>query len=239
MHFPKILTDTVEKLIFRSVTISGVRPVGSHLRVVEITGDCLKGATWIPGQIIQVKVGGFTTRAYTPMRWDPVAGSIEFAIFIHGHGPGSSWAQGVIEGDTCSVLRPKRALDLSGIETPVVFFGDETSFGTARALNDLGGRDGDRRYIFEVSSTAETELAMRSLGGMSAHIVVKRADLSHLDEVAAAISSQSNMMRNPYHLFTGQAQSIQLVFKRLRTMQFQMSKMKAKPYWSTGRTGMD
>ena len=46
----RILSSTVEKLLFDPVTITGVEDVGERFRLLRMQGAGFEGVRWIPGQ---------------------------------------------------------------------------------------------------------------------------------------------------------------------------------------------
>src|SRR5947208_11720096 len=98
---------------------------------------------------------GLSARTYTPMSWDAVNGRTRMLTFAHGDGPGSRWASGLREDDTCQFFGPRHSLDLSGLESPVVLFGDETSFGLAAEPRDCTQADG-AIHVFDATDVPES-----------------------------------------------------------------------------------
>ncbi|WP_158792113.1 siderophore-interacting protein [Granulicella sp. L60] len=236
---PKFMSTAIERVIFRQVTVSKVRFLSERLQCLEITGESLKGAAWLPGQVVRFNVGNLTTRSYTPMRWDPIRGSAEFILFLHDRGPGSLWAAGLDEGDICNIRQLRNALDLTLIEDPVIFFGDETSFATAKALHDIASGNEPNTYIFEVSSIKESEPVLQFLGIPSINLIEKKADHGHLYDAFITIDLTARTMRNPCCVLTGQALSIQKIRQELRVQRFPIQLLKTKAHWSNGKAGMD
>jgi NADPH-dependent ferric siderophore reductase len=97
----RILSSAVEKLIFRPVTITGVKALGENFRLLSMLGVGFQDVKWIPGQTVQIFLGNLTKRAYTPMRLDAVAGSASFLFYLHGKGPGSEWAASARAENIC------------------------------------------------------------------------------------------------------------------------------------------
>jgi NADPH-dependent ferric siderophore reductase len=235
----RILSSAVEKLMFHPVTITGVEAVGESFRLLTMEGVGFQGVKWIPGQTVQIFLGNLTKRAYTPMRIDPDAGSACFLFYLHGNGPGSTWAASAKAGDICQVMRPKDSIDFASLTGAALFFGDETSLAAAQALHGCQRQTAPTRYVFEVHSPAQAEVILRKFGVSQALLVQKRGDGSHLADVISQLAEQSARMQSPQWVFTGQARSIQSVQKGLKQAGISLFGSKVKAYWSPGKTGLD
>ncbi len=122
---PGRVTQTLLRWLMRPARIAAIETLSPHFRLVDLEGDALKGVAWAVGQKVQVSMGsGLSARTYTPVSWDADSGRTLILTFAHGDGPGSRWASGLREGDTCQFFGPRRSLDLSGLERPIVLFGD-------------------------------------------------------------------------------------------------------------------
>jgi ferric-chelate reductase (NADPH) len=162
--------------LMRSVRVATVETLSSHFRLVDLEGEALKGVAWMAGQKVQVSMGsGLTTRTYTPMSWDADRGRTRLLTFAHGDGPGRRWASGLREGDTCQFFGPRRSLDLSGLESPAVLFGDETSFGLVVALCD-SPQGAVQSPVFEASDVGESRSVLEAIGLSQARLVERSAD---------------------------------------------------------------
>jgi ferric-chelate reductase (NADPH) len=147
-----LLSSTVERLLFRPVTVVESELLGGRFRWVRLQGEGLKGIKWTPGQSLGFYVGHLTKRAYTPMDVDAEAGSACFLFHLHGGGPGSEWASSLEAGDLCQVMRPKDSLDFKSIEGDAIFFGDDTSLAAAQVLQGCSKTVLSRRYVLEVDA---------------------------------------------------------------------------------------
>jgi ferric-chelate reductase (NADPH) len=235
----EIVSNTVERLLFRPVTITSVEGVGERFRMLSMKGEGFKGVKWVPGQAIQIFLGNLTKRAYTPMDLDAVAGSACFLIYLHGNGPGSEWAECVKAGDMCQVMRPKDSINFQSITEPALFFGDETSLAAAQALHCCEGQLARSQFVLEVNSPAEVGVVLDKLGIINRSLIQKGEDGGHLARVVSKLAEQAGVMHSPQWVFTGQARSIQTIRKGLNQAGIALSKSKVRAYWSPGKTGMD
>lgn len=130
---------------------------------------------------------GLTTRTYTPMQWDADAGATRLLAFAHADAPGSRWTVGLRQGDSCQLFGPRRSLDLSGIDSQVVLFGDETSLGLAAALRSTLPRHG-YRLLFEVSDVAEPQAVLAAIDMTQARLIERLPDDAHPAEIGGQLT---------------------------------------------------
>ncbi len=221
----------------RPARVAAVETLSPHFRLVDLEGEALTNVAWTAGQKVQVTMGsGLSARTYTPMSWNADSGRTRMLTFSHGNGPGSRWASGLREGDTCQFFGPRRSLDLSGLASPVVLFGDETSFGLAAALRDSPQGAG-AMHVFEVSDVAESRQVAEAIGLDQATLIERIADDVHLaaaeDEVLPLAASGAHFV------LTGKASSIQRVSRALKAGGVASSRVKTKAYWAQGKSGLD
>jgi ferric-chelate reductase (NADPH) len=234
---PGRVTRTLLRWLMRPARVAAVETLSPHFRLAELQGEALKDVAWTAGQKIQVSIGsGLSARTYTPISWDAGRGSTRILTFAHGEGPGSRWASGLREGDMCHFFGPRRSLDLSSLEAPVVLFGDETSFGLAAALGESPHAHGIIP-VFEVSDVAESQAVLEAIGLGQAVLIGRSADDAHL---AAAEAEMLRFAASAAHfVLTGKASSIQRISRALKAAGVGSSRLRTKAYWAPGKTGLD
>nr|WP_244637472.1 siderophore-interacting protein [Bradyrhizobium symbiodeficiens] len=231
------LTRMLLRWLMRPARVAGIETLSSRFRLVELEGEALGNVAWTAGEKIQVAMGsGLSARTYTPMSWDAGNGRTRLLAFAHGDGPGSRWASGLREGDTCQFFGPRRSLDLADLGAPIVLFGDETSFGLAAALRD-SLRAGGALHLFEATDIAESRPVLDSIGLGEARLIARSADGTHL------ASAESELLRlganGAQFVLTGKASSIQRVGRVLKAAGVASSRIRAKAYWAPGKSGLD
>ncbi len=228
---------TLLRWLMRPAHVAAVETLSPHFRLVHLEGDALGKVAWTAGQKVQVSIGsGLSARTYTPMSWDADSGRTRMLTFAHGDGPGSRWASGLRKGDICQLFGPRRSLDLSGLESPVVLFGDETSFGLAAALRASALGTG-AIHVFETSDVAESRPVLEAIGLGGATLIERTAEDAHL---AVAETEILRLAASRAHfVLTGKASSIQRVSRALKTVGVVSSRVKTKAYWAPGKVGLD
>ncbi|MBX3216774.1 MAG: siderophore-interacting protein [Labilithrix sp.] len=231
-----VFGELVGRLFFREVTTLEVRDLAPSLRLVGFGGESLRRTTWEAGDKVQVYLPGQGMRTYTPTRWDAERGVAEVLIHVHGTSPGAEWGRQLRAGDRWQLFGPRRSIRVTGLGESVVLFGDETSFGVARAL--VGAKRAENvRCVFEVSDLAASKEALASLGVTGATIQRQAAD-AHLEEASERLVEALAAHPSAALVMTGRAQSIQLVRGRLKARQA-LRGGAVKAYWSLGKTGLD
>ncbi|MFK4445921.1 ferric-chelate reductase (NADPH) [Caballeronia udeis] len=239
---PGRLTALLIKWLFRQATVSGVESLSEHFRLVTLAGEDLKAVAWVPGQKIQVDVGGGKNRTYTPVSWNAATGETRILAFSHGDGPGAMWASTARIGKACSFFGPRRSLDLDGLTNQrSLVFGDETAFGLALALGSNLGPSGAIASVFEVSCVEESERVWQAISAKPARFVPRASGNSdaHLDEVEAHLLKVIDEWRPDSFVLSGKASSIQRVRRVLKASGIEAARIRTKAYWAPGKTGLD
>jgi len=234
---PGRVSRTLLRWLMRSARVAAVETLSPHFRLVDLEGEALRNVAWTAGQKVQISMGStLSARTYTPMSWDADRGRTRILTFAHGDGPGSRWASGLREGDTCQFFGPRRSLDLCGLESPVVLFGDETSFGLAAALRDSPQADG-AIHVFEASDLTASRRVLEAIGLGQATLIERIADDAHLAAAEAEVVRLAASVAQ--FVLTGKASSIQRVGRALKAVGIVSSRVMTKAYWAQGKTGLD
>jgi NADPH-dependent ferric siderophore reductase len=233
------LESTVARWFTRSARVSELRDVAANFRLITLTGDGLQGAAWVPGQKVQLLLGGWVQRTYTPLAWNSASGSLQLLAFMHGEFPGSDWARQLQVGQPCSVFGPRGSLDLTALARPGLLFGDETSFGLAHALRFTPAGGESVQLVLEVGSREASQRALEAVGVAGAHLVERRPDDAHLRDVEALITSLREKHAIEGWVLSGKAPSIQALTQLLRRLGVARSNIQSKAYWAPGKAGLD
>lgn len=238
-HEPTGIEAAVLKLFTRRAEVASVEPLGEHFRLLTLTGEDLKDTTWIPGQKVQMALGSWVHRTYTPLVWDRVHGTTQLLGYVHGNGPGSAWIASASANAPCVLLGPRASLDLTALPRPLAFFGDETSFGAAASLRLTSGGTNDVAFFFEVSSVTEALPVLERIGVDDAVVIARSSGERHLDEVQARLLRLFEKRFATQAVLTGKASSIQRVHNALRRAGVSGKQLKTRAYWAPGKAGLD
>jgi ferric-chelate reductase (NADPH) len=204
--------------LMRDTRVESVTEMGPRFRRVVLSGLQAKIE---PGDKIQVYIPDAGSRTYSP--FGARDGAFELALFTHGNGPGSAWARALETGDRVRFIGPQRSLVLGEIAGPVALFGDETSFGVAKALFDL--RHGDAQFRFQTG--ADCEPALDALG------LPKDAVVPELQTIARDLHAMNATL-----VLTGNAKSILALRGQLKGLGNDRPQ-RVKSYWAEGKRGLD
>jgi NADPH-dependent ferric siderophore reductase len=192
------------------------------------------------GDKLQVRTegGGLTSRTYTPVHWEPTSGSTRLLAYLHGSGPGSTWARTVAPGDTGQVFGPRRSLKLGDVSTPLVVVGDETSFALAAAWNGARPDTPAVATVFEVTDVEPARGVLDTIGIPDARLVARRGD-DHMPELTTAVVEALAARPDATLCLTGKAQTIAAIRKALKGTPAGGHPTLVKAYWDENRAGLD
>ena len=227
--------SAVLRLFGRRGEVRNVETVGEQFRLVTIGGDDLVDREWAVGDMIQVSLGSWQNRAYTPLSYDSANGSLEFVAHVHGNGIGSAWLESLRVGDPCLFVGPRAAVKLDALPRPALLFGDETSFSTAAALRATAHGDRHVSFVFEVTSPESCLPIIDRLGLSEAKLFRRESEDRHLDAVEAHVLTAFGATTRG--VLTGKASSIARVYKALRRVGISGKQVTNVAYWAPGKKG--
>jgi ferric-chelate reductase (NADPH) len=233
------LEGAVSRLFTKSATLAEATLLADGFRLLTLSGTALQNVDWVPGQKVQIMLGGWVQRTYTPLSWDAATGSTSLLAYMHGAYPGSDWARTLALGDPCAIFGPRGSLDLNALERPAVLFGDETSFGLAHALRHTPGGSAGVRLLLEVTAPEVARTVLDAIGVSGAELLVRAATDAHLTELERVVTELHEKERPQSWVLSGKAGSIARVAKRLRQLEVPRQRIQTKAYWATGKAGLD
>jgi NADPH-dependent ferric siderophore reductase len=234
--------QAVLSLVTHAARVDAVHALSPHFRLVSLRGQSFGRQALVPGDKIQLRVGGMAFRTFTPFRGGAGGDTLDVLGYAHGTAPAARWLHGVAPGDRCHVLGPRRSMNLAAIDRSTVFVGDETSLGLALALCDtpLGGLD--THFVFEVADAQEVRAVLAAMGrGMLRHasLVERRPDGAHLAEIEATLARYAGADAFRQYVLSGRSLTIQRLQRSLKAAGARPSQMLAKAYWAPGKIALD
>lgn len=234
-----VLRDKFSQLVFKPLTLDETRDLSPHFRRLRFSAPWLRDAGCAPGDKLQIMIAEAGPRTYTPFDHDADSGKLDVIAYMHGDTATASWIRAARPGLSCRVFGPRGSLSLANILGPVVFFGDETSFGTATALQRARGAADGVSFVFEVSEQAEAAQVLGQLGLQAQALITRKPAHAHLAALEEAVRTAASKHANARLVLTGHAQSIQGLRKRLKAQALQTSGQTVKAYWADGKRGLD
>jgi NADPH-dependent ferric siderophore reductase len=217
----------LQKIFARSAQVLAVEDIGQHFRLVTLGGEALRNAEWTPGDKVQLMLGGWVQRTYTPIDWDAGQGRTRILVYLHGDAPGTQWARALRGGDSCALFGPRKSIRLAPHASPVILFGDETSLGLAAALSSQA----TTYMLFDAGAHAQAALDRLRL-----HNAVIASDGRALEAQMAALL---HTHPDADVVLTGKAGAIQQMTRLLHQHGTAAKRRQTKAYWAPGKTGLD
>lgn len=236
--FGKALTDSLKRLVFREFTVTCVTHLSEHFERIDFASESLQKSHFAAGNKVQIAFDG-GPRTYTPFAFDAATGALSVLVYLHGDGPSARWATSAQVGDRAFAFGPRGSLALTPGSGPLAVFGDETSFGLARALCEAHPGSNGPSFVFEATHAGESQAVLEALELPHAKLVERRADDEHLSEIEARLRDVLAKNAGTQLVFTGKAQSIQWLRKRLRAESSAHAGQLVKAYWAPGKRGLD
>jgi len=236
--FGKVIGDSLKRLLFRELMVTRLTHLSEHFERIDFASDALRGVRFAPGDKLQISFDG-GPRTYTPFRFDGAIGSLSILLYLHGDGPSARWAKELKEGDRAFAFGPRSSLDFASATSPIALFGDETSFGLARALREAENGTSQLACVFEVTHSRESKAVLDALDLQNAELVERRSDDAQLSEVEARLRASITHDAGTRLVLTGKAQSIQTLRQRLKAEPAAHTTQRVKAYWSPGKRGLD
>jgi ferric-chelate reductase (NADPH) len=228
-----------KKKKMRSARIAAIERIGDQFRLIDIVAKGCRGVNWQPGTKLKIGIGDSETRTYTPIAIDAQSGRVRILAYIHGHSPASQWAAAVAVGDKTFTSAPASSLNLGELSSSVVFFGDETSFGSAKSLQFYLGADCPAYCVFEVKQPPQAVAVAERLDLANVTLVEICEDGSHLGEVAWLLQKAMADLTTSHLVLTGNGRSIQAVRAALHANNKAKIDYLVKAYWSPKKTLKD
>jgi NADPH-dependent ferric siderophore reductase len=229
----------LQKLFTRQSRVDSIEGLNPKFRIITLRGDALKNVTWTPGDKVQIQLGGWEQRTYTPLDWVPEEGLTRILVYFQADGPGTCWARSLHVGDACMLFGPRKSLDLTQLRRPAVFFGDETAIGLARALLSTAKEAVGVEFLFELSTPSESLRVLEHLGLANAHHCVRRDGDLHFPELERRLLALRNSHHPAQFVLAGRSIAIQRLSQVLKQQGCQASQFHTRAYWAPGKKGLD
>jgi ferric-chelate reductase (NADPH) len=228
------VVEAVSGPLFRTVRVVEVEELTDQVRLVSFAG--LEAGSWRPGDKVQVRMAGLTTRTYTPVAAEAGADGFRIVGFVHGDGPGARWVRGLELGVQAAVFGPRRSLDCSGLTGRVVAVGDETSVGLVAAVAGVAATDVEA--IFEATDPEDVLVPAERLGLPAPQVVRRHDGGAHRAALAERVAEQLGD-GDATVVISGDAATVAAVRRHLKEVGVRPARTLAKAYWAEGRRGLD
>jgi NADPH-dependent ferric siderophore reductase len=228
--------DKKNKKKLRAARIEAVESIGDQFRLIDLVAKGCRGMQWQPGGKLKVAIGDRETRTYTPIAIDAKSGRVRILAYIHGQSPASQWASAIAAGGITRTSAPSSSLAFEDLSSPAVFFGDETSFGSAKTLQLHLGSGFPAYCVFEVRQLKPAKAVVERLELTNIALIQRHEDRSHLAEVAHRLQKAMADLATQHLVLTGNGLSIQALRAVLRTHETTPIEYLVKAYWTPEKT---
>src|ERR1700722_11212728 len=228
-----------KKKKMRPAQIAAIERIGDQFRLIDIVAKGCRGVKWQPCTKLKIGIGDSETRTYTPIAIDAHSGRVRILAYIHGRSPASQWAGAAAVGDNTCTSESGCSLDLEELGSSAVCFGDETSFGSAKALQFYLGANTPAYCVFEVGQLQQAAAVVERLEIANVTLVQSCADGSHLGEVARRLQKAMSDLTTTHLVLTGNGRSIQAVRAALHADNTAKIEYLVKAYWTPEKTLKD
>ena len=217
-----MLEDLVSGLLFTRTRVREVEDIGPHFRRVAVESETAGALRYRAGDKVQVRVGGWKLRTFTPFTLAAAPELVQLLVFHHAPSPAGIWARSLAVGDLLELFGPRKSIVLEEIGGATLF-GDETSIAAALSTT---------RSVLETDHESEVREVLARFGATGVTLVPRRHGDEHLRELGERLRAEAEPL-----VLTGRAQSIQSMRSHLGAERKRIAKTKA--YWSVGRSGLD
>lgn len=217
-----MLEDLVNGLLLTRTRVIEVEDIGPHFRRVAIEAEKEGPLRFRAGDKVQVRVGEWKMRTFTPFTLAGTPQLTQLLVFHHAPSPAGSWARALAVGDSLELFGPRKSIALAEV-ADATLFGDETSIAAALST---------ARSVLETDHEAEVREVLARLGHHTVTLLSRQRGDEHLRELGDRLRGEAKPI-----VLTGKAQSIQSLRSHLGGERKRVAKTKA--YWSVGRSGLD
>lgn len=216
------LEEWVNGVLLTRARVREVEDLGAHFRRVALQADGAHATRFRVGDKVQVRVGPWTMRTFTPFALAAAPAPMQLLVFHHAPSPAGRWARALQVGASVELFGPRKSLPLEELGAATLF-GDETSVAAALAM---------RAAFLETDHELELRHVLERLGASAITPIARSPGDAHLRPLGERLLASSGPL-----VLTGKAQSIQALRSQLGPERRRVAKTKA--YWAVGKSGLD
>jgi NADPH-dependent ferric siderophore reductase len=213
-----------EVLAVRAWKPGSIREIDLHLPECDMS-------KWVNAQHIKCKVGVLAYRDYTPSGWDAETHTCTILVHAAHRGAGSSWALGLVPGDTIQYRGPGSSHQEPVPARQLCFLGDETSIGHVLALQQLASPGAVISGAVLLSEAHHRQEFQEYFGGWSVQPLQKAADGDYreLDHWVDALDPRDHA--DTVFYLAGYGPGVNGLRKLLRRKGIAGNMVKAQGFW--------
>lgn len=216
-------------------TIEEVVQLNSSFTLIKMKCLGLKELKWNPGDKMQIEIGDFKDRSYTPFEVDTNHQTLKILGFKRDRSPASDWLKKVKAGDACDFFGPRASLAVPEKNSSIAIFGDETTLGLIRAIQT---EVTEALAFIEGSQILDVQAAISELK-IAVDVTAVLPDDSNLVKMAEKFIQLYTKNNQTKFILAGRAKSIQTLRSLMTKGSIPSSQIKTKVYWADGKVGLD
>jgi NADPH-dependent ferric siderophore reductase len=209
-----------------------VRPLTPTVRRLRFAGPQLVGFQHEAGQDLMFSIpadGRIVRRRYSIRAVDPVTGTADVDIVVHGDGPGARWTAAARVGDRIDAIGPRGKVVLDRDVAWHLFAGDESFLPAAAAMVEALPASSRALVVFEVEDERE-QLPFASAAPVEV-VWAHRAGGRRDDGLATAVDGVALPDRPGHAYVGGELHSVQAVVAGLGARGLAPEHISGKAYW--------
>lgn len=235
---PKWLGDFSEKAFkssYKPTVVTQVEYYDKLLKRVRYQGESLMEVNWLPAQEIEFRVTATAYRHYTPLCWNNAEGYADVLFYLHGQGPGSSWADQLEVGDEVNLIGPGGKFVLPPDQWEVLLLGDETSLSAFKSMKDKLHQGAYAPCVLEMEHHTTHWPALIGLDATLLKTIPNHR--GQILEEWLMDFLETNLREVAFYL-NGNANTIKRLRKLLLAHKIPAKRIMSKPYWMEGKAGL-
>lgn len=227
--------DGIMGSFMRTFIVLETRYLSSQIKVIRCKGD-LTGYSDQVGHAVAILVAPMQYRNYTPSFIDIENGVLDIVCHIHGNGPGSDFFYNISAGDVIQMSNPRGFKYYNSEVLQQVFFGDETSLGTALSMHTaMQNKQHQFQFIFELEE--DNKEVPQELGLENTLVFTQKDIFYDVEKLKELDLFKSKEWKSANYVLTGNVQAIQTIRKLLK-VQKAGEKIFTKGYWLQGKKAL-
>ena len=232
------VTGPVRRTPMHDAVVEQVSRLTPRMVRISLSAPTMSGVLVTPAQDVEVIVtdgaGRRAKRRYTIRRADSAAGRIDLDVLVHGHGPGSGWAEAARPGDTVQYLGPRGKLELRPAGTHLLV-GDESAIPAFAAITEALPEGEAAIAIIEVGTAADEP----AFDAPAAVTWVHRGALppGTPDLLARALTATPAPGTGTRAYLLGESRAVVALRPAVNALGIPNEQIFLKGYWNIGRPG--
>ncbi len=207
---------------------------------VVVGGDDLLGFEFAPGQDLMLAIpvdtgAGTINRRYTVRRADPVAGTVDLDLVVHGDGPGARWATAAAIGSTVAAVGPRgKVVPATDVDWHL-FVSDESGWAATAAMVESLSAD-DRAVIVADVAGEEEQQPLDAVADVFISWCNRDGEpAGGADRVLAALDALTRPRGRAHAYLSAEFSVVRALGEWLTDHGFAGDDISPKAYWRAGR----